>query len=777
MDSGKAANTRAAGPLTTSAPAPQFSTGRSDRDAYVRGEIIGLLYRNAFALGANLLNALLVGIVLWDVMPQDQILIWGALMAMIMIVRYWTMRRYHQVRPAPAECDIWGHIYAMGSAATGCLWGATALVILTLEPSIYHIFVVFVVGGMGAGAVAASSAYPIALYAFLLPSMLPLAVAYLIRGEDASPAMGFMVLLFAGLLAVIATNFRRVLVRNFNLQTDNAVLIEDLSMARDFLEQRVQERTTELQESNLALKKENSERERAESAVRESAAQLRLITDNLPVLVTYLDSELRYIFLNKTAERWYDRPQAELIGRRIGEILSPENFAKIKPHLEAALAGTSQAFEVTIDYPDGKTRDIEVRHVLQRGPDGEPQGLLNLALDITDRRAIQEQLQQAQKMQTVGQLTGGVAHDFNNLLGVIIGNLELMTETLPEDDPNRPLVQSAMDAGLRGADVTHRLLAFSRKQSLAPEVKNLNDLISGLVTLLARLLGETIEIETDLDRELWSIEVDPHQMESALINLAVNAGHAMPSGGRLTLKASNAQLDLHQTARFEDMVPGRYACLEVSDTGEGMTAAVAEQAFEPFFTTKDVGQGSGLGLSMVYGFVKQSGGDVEIDSRVGQGTTVRMYFPVVLAADADDHPGGPVPAPPGGPRATILVVEDDPALRPLAVSMLENLGYDVLAAEDAGSALAAAAEAPAIDLLFTDVALPNGKSGVDLALELKKNLPRLKVLYTSGYADGVGSRVQSFPEGFDLVSKPYRKSELGLRVRTALEQGKDQQGG
>ncbi len=383
--------------------------------------------------------------------------------------------------------------------------------------------------------------------------------------------------------------------------------------------------------------------------------------------------------------------------------------------------------------------------------------------DITEQKRAEEQLRQSQKLEAVGQLTGGVAHDFNNLLAVILGNAELVADRLGEDDKQ---VGAIVHAATRGAELTQRLLSFSRQQALRPQTVDLNACVTGMTDMLGRTLGETIEIEPILASGLSTAEFDPGQLESALLNLAVNARDAMPKGGRLTIETANIELDDGYAAAQGDVTPGHYVRLSVTDTGTGIPPENIDHVFEPFFTTKEVGEGSGLGLSMVFGFAKQSGGHVTISSEPGCGTTVQLYLP---QAEAPAQPAGQEPAA-GDPEAqgeTVLVVEDDPDVRSLVISLLQRLGYNILEAGDGAEALAALQASPCIDLLLSDVVLPGGVSGPDLVEQVADRYPGMKVLLMSGYPDAPHRRGPLL-ENTELLGKPFGKRDLARKVRAVL---------
>jgi signal transduction histidine kinase/ActR/RegA family two-component response regulator len=404
-----------------------------------------------------------------------------------------------------------------------------------------------------------------------------------------------------------------------------------------------------------------------------------------------------------------------------------------------------------------------------RGELGALMALLNRAAESIEaqRGAIDElnvRLRQSQKMEAVGQLTGGVAHDFNNLLTVIIGNSELVADGLRDRPALRKMVETTVKAAERGAELTSRLLAFSRRQALDPKPSDVNRQIAGMDSMLRRTLGEHIEIELVRGGGLWKAMVDPGQLENAILNLCLNARDAMQKGGRLTIETANAHLDSAYAASQSEVEPGQYVMIAVSDTGAGMDAATLERAFEPFFTTKDVGKGSGLGLSMVYGFVKQSRGHVRIYSEPGHGTTVKLYIPRADGDEAADAAAASAADAALG-SGRILLVEDDELVRENAAEQLRSLGYEVVAAGSGREALAVLEKGEAFDLLFTDVVMPGGMNGRELAERALLLRPGLPVLYTSGYTENAIVHHGRLDRGVDLLAKPYRRQDLAAMVR------------
>ncbi len=525
-----------------------------------------------------------------------------------------------------------------------------------------------------------------------------------------------------------------------------------------------------------------TERERALVALRESEERYRGLVEYSPEAIVVLDPE-RAIFVeaNEAAERLFGMSHAELM--RVGPAeVSVDQQPDGRPsaeaaaeHMGAAIAHGQTQFEWMHCHASG--RPIPCTVWLSKLPSADRLLLQGNVTDQTARKAAEAerarlatQLQQASKMQAIGQLTGGVAHDFNNLLTVIMGNLELVRMAgADEADGTGNLLDSALEAAQRGSSLTHRLLAFSRKQPLQPKRVELNRLIAGMEDLLRRTLGETIAIEIVSAAGLWACEADPTQLENVVLNLAINSRDAMPRGGKLTIEAGNARLDADYADDHDEVVAGQYVMLAVTDTGTGMLAEVLANVFEPFFTTKGVGEGSGLGLSMVYGFTKQSGGHVKIYSEPDEGTTVRIYLPRA-AADAVTPDPRPVPGRnPAGGGELVLVVEDDPRVRELSVALLDRLGYRTVAAATGAEGLALLEANPEVQLLFTDVVLPDGMSGVELAVAAQERRPGLKVLFTSGYTENAIIHHGRLDAGVELLEKPFTLKQLARRVREVLD--------
>lgn len=507
----------------------------------------------------------------------------------------------------------------------------------------------------------------------------------------------------------------------------------------------------------------------ATAELSEREAHLRIITDNLPFLIGYADTDLRYHFINQTGADWYGKSILDVVGTSIEELLSEEAVETIRRYLDDARKGRQTEFEVNITYPDGITRDVEALYIPHRDEDGTAKGFILIVFDISERKAVQKQLIQAQKMESVGQLTGGLAHDFNNLLSVVLGNLQLLERSVQDDDRAQKRLTGAIRAVERGADLTRRLLAFSRRQQLEKETVETNQLVASLEDLLRRSIGENIELNFDLEDDVPNVNTDPSQLESAILNLTLNARDAMPGGGHLTIETRTCTLDSDDAERHENLKPGQYVVLSVTDTGGGISAENLSKVFEPFFTTKDVGKGTGLGLSMIYGFMKQSGGHLAIYSEVDVGTTIRLYLPC-MDGEETGAPNRRVQA--GdvvGGRETILVVEDQDDVREMAVDLLEDLGYSVLKAIDGRSALDELARRDDIDLMLTDIVMPGGMDGTDVARHAAVIRPEMKIVFTSGYAEAAVLNRARIQSSTSLVTKPYRRAELANKIRHALD--------
>jgi PAS domain S-box-containing protein len=499
----------------------------------------------------------------------------------------------------------------------------------------------------------------------------------------------------------------------------------------------------------------------AEKAGLES--RLRLITDAVPALIAYIDRDERYEFVNRGYADWVGRRKPAVLGRKVRTILGARVYDAIKPHIEAAFRGNRATYEYS-DVRGGRTVHARSTLVPEVLDDGTVAGLFVLSSDITEQKAAEAALVQAQKMQAIGQLTGGLAHDFNNLLTIVIGNLA----TLAERPDTAEFVEPALAAARRGADLTRRLLAFARRQPLAPQPTEINALIASMVGLLDRSLSKDVEIALSHRAGTAYALVDPHQMENALINLALNARDAMPAGGRLSIATS--LVDAAALDGFDDAVaPGPYVRVDVTDTGTGMDAETLSRAFEPFFTRKRPGTGSGLGLPMVYGFVKQSGGHIRLASKPGEGTTVTLLLPraeepVAVAEPASN--GTPTSSrPPLAEQRLVLVVEDEPDVRALLRRQLTEAGHAVLVAASGAEALDLIETVEDLDVLVTDVVMPGRPDGLSLAAIARRRRPDLRIIVVTGHAERLAAPGRpAAPLPYPVLTKPFTAAELAAAV-------------
>jgi PAS domain S-box-containing protein len=552
----------------------------------------------------------------------------------------------------------------------------------------------------------------------------------------------------------------------------------------------------------------------AEQALNRTQDFYGTILDSLPLYIAYADRSERVIYANRRFQQFFDIPLRDSMGRSVGEIVGQRRYEVIGSFVRAALQGRTIEQQGRFRDATGRPVDMEAAFVPHRDEAGQIQGCFVAVRDVTEKRLLEAELRQSQKMEAVGRLTGGIAHDFNNLLAVIIGNTQLLARSLRESPRLSRQAETALKAAMRGGELTRRLLAFARQQVLEPKVVDLNGLVGGMFEFLRRSLTGEIDIRQQLlgkepegrglkdaqerllgkepecrgrkdaqerpESQVWSVKIDPGQLENAVLNLVINARDAMPEGGTITIATRNVVVSdtaLPERSIGEDAPqPGEYVLLEVSDTGSGMSADTLKRVFEPFFTTKDVGKGSGLGLSMVYGFVKQSDGYINVTSCVGQGTSVHLYFPRThaLAEHASLDQGASAEALPRGDE-TILVVEDNPEVRATAVEILGSLGYRLLEAANGHQALEKFMQHPDVALVFSDVMLPGGLLGTSLVAKLCERRAGLKVLMTTGFSESAIMHRGLLDGSIAVLSKPYKVEDLARRVRAILDETEETQ--
>jgi PAS domain S-box-containing protein len=540
------------------------------------------------------------------------------------------------------------------------------------------------------------------------------------------------------------------------------------------------------------------ERTRYEAALQKSEQRFRQVVEHSPNAKVLVGTDGRIHLVNAQTEALFGWSRQELLGEAV-EMLVPERFRSGHPHHRSAF------LQQPVSRPMGAGRDLyglrkdgsEFPIEIGLNPIETDEGLfiLSAIIDISDRKQIEERLErlveartaelqdqieqrrraedtlrQSQKMDAIGKLTGGVAHDFNNMLAIVIGSLDIALRRLAtEPEKATACIENAQEGARRAAILTARLLAFSRQQPLEPESVDANKLVGGMSEMLRRTIGEDLRVEAVLAGGLWRTYADASQLENALLNLCVNARDAMPDGGRLTIETSNTHLDEAYAGQHAEVTAGQYVLIAVTDTGTGMPPEVIERAFDPFYTTKGAGRGTGLGLSQVYGFVKQSGGHVKIYSEPGQGTTVKIYLPRFMGqASSSPVRGSTEPRPAGMVNEIILVVEDEAGVRHMSVDALRELGYTVIQAENAAQALQLLDLQPSVSLLFTDIVMPdmNGRRLADEALERR---PDLKILFTTGYTRNAVIHNGTLDPGVAFLPKPFSLDALARKVRQVLD--------
>jgi len=510
------------------------------------------------------------------------------------------------------------------------------------------------------------------------------------------------------------------------------------------------------------------------------AAKLRGILESAVTAIITIDDRGLIENINPATERLFGYGASELVGQNV-KVLMPEPYRGEHDRYIANYVGTGIRKIIGIGREvSGRRKDGTTFPLHLSVSEFEAEGrryFTGMIHDISDRRHVEDALRESerrlahsQKMEAVGQLTGGIAHDFNNLLLVISGNLELLEPRLKDDD-QRALLKEAQDAVTLGSKLTDQLLTFARRRHMDAHIIQLNDLVVNIADMLRRTLGEHITLSTSLARDAWPTRADPDQFQSAIVNMAVNSRDAMPHGGKLVIETRNIVLDADHSDYQSELQPGDYVQFSISDTGAGMEPEIRDRVFEPFFTTKEKGRGTGLGLAMVYGFVKQSGGHVSIYSEPGHGTTMNLYFPRSGATAQDPAGAAQKTANATGPvRETILVVEDDSRVRQLSIKRLQLLGYEVVEASDGPTAIEILKRGDPIDLLFTDLIMPGGLSGQDVAIEARKIKPGIKVLLTSGFAEELVRGDDPQRQNLKVLRKPYQQADLVTALREVLVQ-------
>jgi PAS domain S-box-containing protein len=752
-------------------------------------EQVAVLYKNApIGIIANVVNATILTALEWSVVSHRTLQLWLLLMYAVSGFRLWLLFGYRRQQPASWRSAEWYRWSIVGSTMAAFGWGNTVWFLHPPIPLPYELIIVFVLAGMTAGA---TSVLCIAIPAFSLYHLavgVPIIAQFVVFGDAVHMGMAAMIGLFLIGTAHAAWNLNRAVLTSVSLRLHNERLIDSLTgrshaverlnealrKAHVDLERRIAERTLDLQRANDDLRIEVTERQRAETALRESDARFRHLTDNLnqavwfvqvkPYQILYLSTAFERIW-GLSPEQCYKDPDAWKMQ------VHPDDKAMVNEALDAAIAGnTGREFELTyrIIRSDGQVRWISDRCVVHRNEDGGIDRLSGISEDITESRKLEDQLRQAQKMEAVGRLAGGVAHDFNNVMTVILGYSAVLLQEIEPNSTAHRYVQEIQQAGERCASLTGQLLAFSRKQLLHPISLDLHAVIRNLMAMLTSLIGEQISISLRLDPTPRWVKADPVQLDQVLLNLALNARDAMPLGGTLLIEtdvAPPADVAAGDHAATDERP---YVRLRVHDTGTGMDPDTKARIFDPFFTTKPQGRGTGLGLATVYGIVHQSGGYIKVDSVPERGTTMTIYLPEVAPVLSVPITSSPQPVSPRTGSDIVLLVEDEPSVRNLTQHILRMNGYRVIEVEDGLHAVdLVRRQQTHIDLLITDMVMP-GISGKELALRLRALFKTLPVLYVSGYSDKLPLTGEEDDGRSVFLQKPFSPEELIRKVREIL---------
>lgn len=728
----------------------------------------------------GVVNAVAVAYLNFGAVEDWALLAWLAFTIGASGLRMLTVVMYRR-SPAGADWHAPLRWAACSSVVSGLAWGIAGVLLIAgdfgaggdglraTDLARQLVTLVFLIG-MPAGAIFSFAPVPAVFYFYAVPMLLLPALVLAFNPGLASGVFAGAIVTYLAFLTQAGRRFGRLFKNSLEGQLRSESLAAALAAENRRIDAMNRDLTLAHDEAERARTGLEEEVARRTHALAEALERLRLIAENLPAYIVQVDGEGRVLYANRTAAAWCGSAPAGVIGRAAADVL--EN-----PAMSAAGAETPAAQqEELIRYPDGRERWVHRVAVAAAAPDRA--GRIVLAIDVSDRKRAEQELRRreeellhARKLEAIGQLTGGVAHDFNNLLGVIVGNLELLEPALNGSSVARENLARAADAAGRAATLTQRLLAFARKQILQPTVLDVGRLVADTVDLLARTLGETVRVETAVADTLWPCLVDRSELETAIVNLAINARDAMPQGGCITIRAANADLSPAESIKLGLAPAQRYVRIDVADTGTGMPPDVVERVFEPFFTTKEFGKGSGLGLSMVHGFVKQSGGAVAIATEIGRGTTVSLYLPQASGATVPvpDQPAKS-PAIARGHGQVVLVVEDNDVLRAIAVQVVSDLGYTALQAADGPSALQILSQRNDIAVLFSDILLPNGLDGFAVARRALEILPAIKVVFASGFHDGATAGKDAGAVRAPMLRKPYRKAELAEQIARALAQ-------
>jgi len=705
--------------------------GNDFRESIGREQLRLVMQQVPTMQAASVVVALLLSYVVRDIVPRGKILSFVLLTLAVAASRVILYRRFLHAGTKPLVTKNWENVYLLLALLSGVVWGSSAFLILPHGDAWLLALFVLVLASLSASTTVSHSSIKWAPAAFIVPAMLFYAIRCGLDGGEHGPILAVLIVLYMIVMLQYSLKHHGTIASSIALRFENLKLLE--------ASRQTEERFRSLSEASLE----------------------GIMVHDQGVI---LDANRAFAQLFG-----YGKPE-ELIGKNGPDLLlTPESRSRILQRIRQRGEGR---IELTGVRKDGTTfaMETESRPMRYRGRDARIvsfQDLTDRKRDEEEKVKLQGQLQQAMKMEAIGRLAGGVAHDFNNILTVITGYCELLLQKIGKDSPMCGELEQIRQAGDRAALMTQQLLAFSRKQIIEPKVMRLDRLVTEVLAMLTRLIGEDIELQAITGKSPGSVKIDPGQFQQILMNLVVNARDAMPEGGKIVIETANVDLDEDYCALHPYVVPGRFVMLSVSDTGKGMSNEVKAHIFEPFFTTKERGSGTGLGLATAYGAVKQSGGSIEVYSEVGSGTTFKIYLPRVEGEEKTVKDARLVNLP--GGAETVLLVEDEDIVRDLCSRILGNLGYRVVQARNGDEALALVmGYGERIDLLLTDVVMP-GMSGRELATQLVLRHPEMKVLFMSGYTDDAIVHHGILDEGVSFIGKPYTPSALAGKVREVLD--------